>query len=288
MSFELRIHYTGLCLFAPDPTPPSGSACLHALLLTHHHRHEPRLIYDRAYERESSPTTDGCLRCRDLNDRALKIDGFGEPITPPITLPEEVVDLHMIAGVERLPRRFVEPDPGPKVAARVSTSVGRPGAPQRASLFTVPGGMPPDWPRRITTILQWKVKRKTGQDSVTLVLADLRSRAEPKVGRITLFPIGGTVDVWIYNALPDDLPPPVRVRNPGHGSPAEHFDAYYSLFVQGTKKTPVLAESPPHQIPPRIPSECRGMGCLESTSGKKLRPETAHTDTCITAQVPLE
>src|SRR5215208_4793067 len=140
MPFDLRVTFTGLCLFTLDRLEkPAGR--LHAVLINyggenaggsvggsatghpgHRPRHYPRLVYDKAYETQRSTALARRLACRELDGSELRIDDQGDAFRP--VIPPEVVDLNEIARVGTLDRRYVEPNPGPAVIARVRTNVG--------------------------------------------------------------------------------------------------------------------------------------------------------------------
>lgn len=295
MAFVLRIHFTGLCLLVPDPSPPAPDPrpCLHAVLPEHSdHPHEPRLVYDRAYTNGGATKLEGFLCCERLKDRAVRFEGFGSEIDPATgfgtaarKLPDDVVDLSTMAGTEPLRRAFVQPDPGSAVASRLSLYVGRYEWHRPPPLWRIKGK--PN--RRITNVVQWSIPGLITAP-VSIPLADLRTTGEPVVKTLRLHPIHNEIKVWVYNVTPDDLPPPVNPQQPHEGDTADHFVAYYGLFEYGDRDIPELAETPQFQNPEPVPSECRstrkGLDA-RPVPGAALGRDTAHTATCITAQTPI-
>lgn len=300
MPFTLRIHLTGLCLFVPEPSPPDldRGPRLHTLLLKHgHHGHEhyPRLIYDRGYENRP-PVVMSHLRCRKLDGRLLNFDslgdlidakeGFGHPKLPG-KLPEQIVDLNEITDVGPLDRRFVGLNPNQDiVAARVTIFNGRFENHLDGACWTVQAPSKPSmWPRQITTLVCWEIP-DIQKESVTLLLRNLKSGKEED--RITLYPIEDRIDLWVYNATEDDLPPAKR-KPVSAGTPAEHFEAYYKPFKSTPQDHPILKGEPSGNAPAPIPSDCKpGKQTSGGTLGVRLKPRTAHTPTCLTAQAEVQ
>lgn len=296
MPFTLRIHLTGLILFAPDPSPPRTDKRprLHALLLKHGHHggvHLPRLVFDRGHETQSSSRANH-LRCRHLNNRLLSFENLGKGIDPqngfgdpnnPRKLPKEVADLNEISKVEQLDREYTGPNPPDDVAARVTIFEGRYESCLPGASWTVE---PPakGWPRQLTTLITWAID--INQTSMTLPIQSLRGASIKE--DLTLHPIDGAVDLWIYNATEDDLPPQ-KHKEPNQGDPAEHFEAYYLPFSTGKPVRPVLARKP--TIPPRnpTPSDCKPSkkGEIDATF-EAPSPRTANTPTCLTAQAEMQ
>lgn len=297
MPFKLRIHLTGLILFAPDPAPPGKDERprLHALLLKHGHHdgeHFPRLVYDRGHE-NPSPSKENHLRCKKLDNRLLFFENLGQALDPqngfsdsssPGKLPKEVADLNKISNVRGLNRKYVELNPPREVASRVTILDGKFESPLPGALWTV---KPPahGWPRQLTTLVTWHIPN-INKESITLPLRSLRGESEQE--DVTLFPIDGAIELWIYNATADDLPPQ-KHKEPVEGEPAEHFEAYYLPFRPCNEVHPILAKKPP--IPARDPtkSDCKPPRKGESEAGSPmLAPLTADTPTCLTAQAEVE
>ncbi|MDQ3308631.1 MAG: hypothetical protein M3497_00710 [Gemmatimonadota bacterium] len=299
MPFTLRIHLTGLILFAPDPAPPGKDEhpCLHALLLKHGHhhgKHFPRLVYDRGYEKPS-PRKENHLRCRKLDNRLLKFENVGQPIDPqngfsvsgtPGKLPKEVADLNKISNVRALNRKYVKLNPPQEVAARVTILDGKFTSCLSGALWTVkPPANTNGWPRQLTTLVTWEIPN-IEKESIMLPLRSLRGENQQE--DVTLFPIDGAIELWIYNATADDLPPQ-KNKQPKEGDPAEHFEAYYLPFRPCNEVHPILAKTP--SIPPRnpTPSDCKPPKKGESeVGGPILAVLTADTPTCLTAQAEVE
>lgn len=289
MPFDLRITITGLCLFVPDNR--AARKRLHVLLLGHHrHTHFPKLIYDKAYE--NSPNEK--LACRSLDGVALNFGDHGDVLQRPVKL-DEIVDLDVIAGVGKLDPRFVDRDPRPEVAARISLNAGSVTRIGRSAEWVVRKDSTIVWKGKITTEIDWTIR---GVDGGTLreqwEFLDLATGG--KAFDLELHPIGTPplVEVSIYNSLPGDLPPFEPRPMPPVGTPAEHFDAYYRPHG----KPPVLPLL--NETPRPIPGNSRRSDCKPSVripapedpheheKGEAPGgPRTAHTATCIMAQAPV-
>lgn len=292
MPFELRIHFTGLCLFTPDPTPSdNGPPRLHVVLVADG-MHHPRLIYDSGYATEGSRDLSGDLKCERLNGFALTIGTPGGPID--LNLPPAILDLHEMFGVGRLPRKYTGPTPGSDVAARVTALAGGVTSTALGARYIVPGGDADKWPRKITTLVQWTIEGLEGKFDAWKL--EPLGQTSPTAGP-TLFPINDEIDVWIFNSMAIDLPPPGRRKLPRKGDKAEHFGAYYKLFPSGSHPVPELDEHGSHPLPPLIKSGCmkpkefsgpRQEDQVERAAPSGRDPLTAHTVTCVTVQAPIE
>jgi len=242
----------------------------------HRPRHYPRLVYDKAYEREGSTALARRLACPALDGSVLRIDDRGDAFQP--VIPREIPDLDEIAGVGPLDRRYVGPNPGTAVIARVTTNVGgytRIGLTPR---WTANQGRPGAWPRPMTNRLEWTIADIPDDALGHWTLAGINGA--PGRPLPTLYPIGGVIEVWIFNAMMSELPPADPAPAPRRGDPAEHFDAYFALFPNAPPSIPVLDEIPEPEVDPiPYPSDCKGQGASML--------ESIHSTRCIGAQVRL-
>jgi len=290
MSFDLRITITGLCLFVPDNR--ADKKRLHVLLLEHeHHRHHPKLIYDKAHT--NSPNEK--LACRTLDGVALNFGDHGDVIQNPVKL-DEIVDLDEIAKVGKLDPRFVDGDPRAEVAARITLNAGSVTRIGRSAEWVVKQDSTVVWKGKITTEIDWTIRGVNGDTlKEQWEFVDLATGVE--AFGLELHPIGNPplIEVSVYNSLLRDLPPFEPRPLPRPGEPAEHFDAYYRPYGGGTI-LPILNEDPKP-----IPGNSKRSDCKRSThilapahhheheKGETLAPPilTAHTATCIMAQAPV-
>ncbi|HEX2093140.1 MAG TPA: hypothetical protein VHG28_12085 [Longimicrobiaceae bacterium] len=308
MAVELWLHFTGLILYAPDLSPPDlGDPCLYAILIKHGsgvEEHFAKLVYDSVHD-EPTGGEPGHLRCREMRNRILRVKGFGQPIDPeqgfghpdiPGKLPEQVVDLHTIAGVPPLKREFVRPrqdSNDPVVSALVRVESGQFGTYLHGARWKIPGKPSTISPRRITTLVRWIVRDEQG-DRITLRLANLRSATGQPEETLTLYPreIEGkqVVEATVYNSTCRDLPPPDPRQDPRPGEEADHFHGFYEPFKPHTGPTPVLDQTiriTPFDV--TSDCECKEPRPADSPGASGLgHLITAHTDTCLGVQAQLE
>ena len=228
MSFDLRISFTGVCLFTPDVAPASPAQHrMHVLLPafgTGDHHHHARLVYDVAYL-TGAPGLARRLDCVPLEGGYLEILSPGALNA---AFPREVVSLDPIMSPERLPRSYVSDAPGPLVSSRVTLASGAVSNYEVGAHFEV-GEVSA---RRMTWQLEWTVR---GIESDRLAL-DLRpfttqeDEPSPPVPPRELFPIGDTIRLFVYNVTCQDLPPLRLMDDFPVGAEVEHFKAYYQLY----------------------------------------------------------
>lgn len=294
MPFDLRITITGLCLFVPDSRTKHR---LHVLLIDHeHHRHYPKLIYDKAHTNSANDK----LACRNLDGVQMTFGDYGDVITGPVTL-DEIVDLDVIAGVGKLDPRFVDGDPRHEVAARITLNAGQVTRIGRSADWIVRKDSTVVWEGKITTEIDWTIRGIEGstlKDQWNFV--DLGTN-QTAFG-LELHPLGTPplVEVSIYNSLLDDLPPFRPRPLPAPGEEAPHFDGFYRLYEEDVDPVVPILKGP--ALP--IPGNSRRSDCKPSTHDAERAPShaeheetdrprserspehvvTGHTATCIMAQ----
>lgn len=229
MAFTLRITFSGLCLFVPEPVS-GGTGRMHVLLpgmFGHHHsledRHIPVAVYDAGYLVQSGALL-GVPSLAKLTDHTLAL-GSGD--TAGLSMCSQIVDLAQITG------RPVDPDhlgadAKKKLVARVTLGAG--------SMTRVAPGvcweMPAGEFRPIAHRVEWEIPDFPG-DSLTLTAQPLRGGGAARdLG--TLYPRDGLLSMEILHETPQDLPPDpapmdhTRMLMPG--DPPKHFSAFYTLF----------------------------------------------------------
>jgi hypothetical protein len=229
MAFTLRITFSGLCLFVPEPVA-DGTGRMHVLMPGmggHHHspedRHVPVVVYDVGYTQPAGPLL-GVVALARLTGHTLTL---GQGDTASLSLCSQIVDLAQITG------RPVDPDhlgadSKNKLVARVTLGAG-------AITRVGPGvcwEMRPGEFRPIAHKVEWEIPDFPG-DSVTLLAQTLGGGGTPReLG--TLYPRDGLLSVRVLHETPQDLPPEPRsmhdVPMPMPGDPPKHFSAFYALF----------------------------------------------------------
>ncbi|HEX6911332.1 MAG TPA: hypothetical protein VF142_13090 [Longimicrobium sp.] len=229
MAFTLRITFSGLCLFVPEPVG-GGTGRMHVLMpgmFGHHHgpedRHVPVLVYDVGSLVPDGPAL-GVPALAKLTGYTLSL---GEGDTASTALCSQIVDLAQITG------RPVDPDhlrddTKRKLVARVTLGAG-------GITRVAPGvcwEMRPGEFRPIAHRVEWEIPDFPG-DSLTLTAPSLDGGTAPKVLG-TLYPRDGRLNLEVLHETPQDLPPdpaPMdHARMPMPGDPPKHFAAYYGLF----------------------------------------------------------
>lgn len=262
MAFTLRITFSGLCLFVPEPVGAGGTGRMHVLMpgmYGHHHnpedRHVPVVVYDAGYLVQGGPIL-GIPALARLTGLTLPL-GQGDAAS--LALCSQIVDLRQVTG------RPVDPDHlgadnKKKLVSRVTMAAG-------GITRVAPGAcweMRPGEFRPIAHRVEWEIPNLPG-DALTLVAQPLRGGgAARELG--TLYPRDGLLNLQVLHETPQDLPPePLPLEHqpaPMPGDPPSHFAAFYSLFGE---PVPVvmprywgeLADCPPMaggcpEIPPEM------------------------------------
>lgn len=229
MAFTLRITFSGLCLFVPEPVA-NGTGRMHVLMpgmFGHHHhahdRHVPVVVYDVGYAVQTGPLL-GIPALATLTGHTLRV---GEGDAAGLSLCSQIVDLGEITG------RGVDPDhldadTKRKLVARVTLGAG--------SMTRVAPGvcweMRPGEFRPIAHRVEWEIPDFPG-DSLTLTAQPLGGGGTDRVLG-TLYPRDGLLNLRVLHETPQDLPPEPQsihdVPAPMPGDPPRHFTAFYSLF----------------------------------------------------------
>lgn len=228
MAFTLRITFSGLCLFVPEPVGTGGR--MHVLMpgmFGHHHgaedRHVPVLAYDAGY---LLPTGDllGSPVLSRLTGHTLAL---GDGDTASQTLCSQIVDLAQVTG-RPVDADHLGADTKKKLVSRVTLGAG--GITRVAS--GVCWEMRPGEFRPIACRVEWEIPSMPG-DSLTLTAQPLGGGGGAKpMG--TLYARDGLLSVDVLHETPQDLPPEPRsmahVPTPMPGDPPKHFSAFYGLF----------------------------------------------------------
>jgi len=229
MAFTLRITFSGLCLFVPEPANGGGTGRMHVLMpsMSGEHdaadRHVAALAYDTGYLVQGGAPT-GITALVSLS---------GQEFTPVVGAAANLSLCGHIVDLREITQRGVDPDhlgadSQNKLMARATLGAGR--------ITRVAPGVCWEWRpgeiRRIAHKVQWEIPDVDG-DSLTLVSEAIGGGGGQKALG-TLFPMNDRVNLVLYHETSQDLPPdPLPVesqRVPARGFIPHHFAAYYSLF----------------------------------------------------------
>jgi hypothetical protein len=268
MAFTLRITFSGLCLFVPEPAGSGPNGRMHVLMpgMSGDHdavedRHVPVLAFDAGYLVEGGA----------LNGVTAMAKLTGHTLTPVtgedavLTLCSQIVNLRDVTELPVDPDLLAD-DTGNKLVSRVTLGAGQ--------MTRVSPGVCWEWGpgefRPIAHRAEWEIAEVPG-DSIELVAEPLGggTTSQP-VG--TLYPVDGLVSLDVLHVTQQDLPPdPLPVEHqltlePGEN--AKHFSAYYGLFGE-----PVAIRMPRYwgklEDCPAMPGGCEaippGMGAMPVT-----------------------
>lgn len=249
--------------------------------------HLARLIYDTAFERPGATRPDFHPRYVPLEDGTLDLAGLPTRSGLDLTLPDEVVDLTPVVR-EKIKRERLHSDTSGRVLSRITAAAGSVSAHNQGARWHLAGAKP----QHMSTVVQWTIRGIQGNE-LGWELAGLNrhsGRALP-----TLHPINGIIQVFVYHAPPEEIPPSQPARNVLElESPAEHFAAYYNLFDQpaatplpryrdsGSMTLWTMAHARTVSTPFALASHSADGPAQESES------LTADTPTCLTARASLE
>jgi hypothetical protein len=230
MAFTLRITFSGLCLFVPEPsTPGGGTGRMRVLMpgmLGHHHcgpdRHVPVLSYDAGYLVQGGPLLGVPTIAKFTGHEITPVAGASASTH----LCGQIVDLKQVTG------RPVDPDhlgadTKHKLAGRVNLGGG--------GITRVAPGVCWEWRpgefRPIAHRVEWEIPDMPG-DSLTLSAEPIGGGGVPKVLG-TLYPSNGRLNLDVLHEPVQDLIDPVPEHHqtpPMPGQTPPHFTAFYALF----------------------------------------------------------
>ncbi|HEU0080351.1 MAG TPA: hypothetical protein VFQ76_22070, partial [Longimicrobiaceae bacterium] len=223
MAFTLRINFSGLCMFVPQPA--SGEMLV---LLPqprgHTHgadRHVAVLGFDTAHLRGSATTRDGITALKRLAGLNLTLLGAG---AENLIVCSEIVNLRSVTGKPA------------STAANARTMVAR--VVLRAGKMSgIAPGACWEWDagkfRHLANEAEWKID--SSDASLVVPVSDFAGNALPPLQFFPITPASGTpfIDLIVHHVPVGDLPPepdPIQ-HEPDFGAQPGHFLAYYSLFA---------------------------------------------------------
>lgn len=229
MAFTLRITFSGLCLFVPEPVA-GGTGRMHVLLpgmFGHHHhspedRHVPVVVYDVGALVQGGPVL-GVPALARITGHTLTL---GEGDTAGLTLCSQIVDLQQVTGRPVDPDHLAD-DTRNKLVSRVTLGAGAITRVAPGACWELQGELRP-----IAHRVEWEIPDFPG-DSLTLTAHPLGGGG---AGRTlgTLYPRNGLLSIEVLHETPQELPPePLSMEHqpePGRGDPPRHFAAFYDLF----------------------------------------------------------
>ncbi|HEX9938239.1 MAG TPA: hypothetical protein VGB15_13985 [Longimicrobium sp.] len=229
MAFTLRITFSGLCLFVPEPSNGGPAGRMHVLMpgMFGAHcgadRHVAALAYDTGHLVEGGAPT-GITAMARLT---------GHQLTPVAGEEANLAFCSHIVDLREITQRPVDPDhlgadTRKKLNARVTLGAGR--------ITRVAPGVCWEWRpgefRPIAHKVEWEIPDVEG-DALTLGSQPIGGGGAPRALG-TLHPIDGRVSLVVYHETPQDLPPdPLPQEHqpvPPPGFVPHHFSAYYTLF----------------------------------------------------------
>lgn len=259
MAFDLRIKFSGLCLFVADPCEP----LMHVLMPdwrlggagTEHHA---RIFLERGSEIVDADRPPFPV---DMKDHVLDLRGLpSSSAGTTLELPHTVVDLHPTV-YRKVPRKHLRRPADAIVGTRITVPRSRP-------VESVPGAMwslLPYGTVEMTPQVVWTIP--VDADELKWKRASLRNGGADPQDLRTVRPDGRTIELRISH-VPD--PDVCRVPDLGYESP--HFPALYRLFT-GARLKPRLVQHKPGDIP--------GEMCLRAEGPRGGSPYT-----CMVAQAP--
>jgi hypothetical protein len=240
MSFDLRINFSGQCMFAPERVSDEFRGRMHVLFpnsAAHHgaDRHVPIIAFDTVHLRENSASRTGrdeTTAVLPLRGCALKWDGADADLSFPADTP--IPNLKEVTGKSVESTLLTTKESG-ALAARITFGTGK----------MEPSDEGADWewitgePRRFTHRVDWIIPN-AGESFLDLRLVDFKGVPVPAIKPLKLFPLfNGTrdvIDLSMHHIPSGDLPPDGEVHHtPELGSEAPHFSNYYSLFSRPVK-----------------------------------------------------
>jgi len=222
MPFTLRIRFSGLCLFAPQPAAGGTPDRMHVLMpkATGAHLHIPVLEFDAAHMLPGS-TPGSAVTQLLLRESALTVEGAGVDLK----VCDEIVNVRDATSSPVLPDLY-DGNPGGLLASRVTLLGGR--------MKRVSPGVCWKWVdgkrRRMAHVAEWEMSMPG--DALLWVLQQLPGGTTTPPAVPLLIPMGPSggklLNVRIRHLPADEL----TLERPDKPIPtkADHFAHYYALF----------------------------------------------------------
>ena len=232
MAFTLRINFSGLCMFVPQPV----NGLMHVLLpksTAHAHgadRHVPVLWFDMAHLRPGVTGGDNIPVLVRLAGETLRLNGTG---AANLYICTEIVNLRPVTG-KPVHADHLGKDERQKLAARITLGSGRMTRIAPGDCWEwVPGQF-----RHLAHQVEWEIEYPDA--SLTLQMEDFDGVPGRTLQTLYPFtPLGGTpvINLNVHHVPVGDLPPdpePASQRHvPAFGAEPTHFLTFYTLFGGG-------------------------------------------------------
>ena len=233
MAVPLRITFSGLCLFVPEPAgrgnARGATGRMHVLMpgmFGHEHtmdRHVPILSYDAGYLVQGGPTL-GVSALAKLAGLTL---AFEERQDASLALCGHIVDLKEITK-RPVDADHLGADTKKKLVSRVTLGAGR--------ITRVAPGACWEWRpgefRPIANKVEWEIRDIEG-DRLEMMGVPLGGGGAPKSLGV-LYPVNGRINLDVLHDTGEDLlPDPMAMDHSAPPMPGEsprHFSAYYGVF----------------------------------------------------------
>jgi hypothetical protein len=233
MAFTLRISFSGLCLFVPEPVGGGGTGRMHVLMpgmSGHHHgpehRHVPVVVYDAGSLVQGGGPL-GVPALARLTGHTLTL---GDGDTAGLSLCGQIVDLAEITGRPVDPDHL-DADTSNKLVSRVTLRAGAITRVASAHCWE----MRPGEVRPIAYKVEWEIPDYPG-DGLTLSARPLGGGGSPRPLGM-LHPHNGMLSIEIMHETVQDMPPeplPADMHpQMQFDETPPHFSAFYALFGDG-------------------------------------------------------
>jgi hypothetical protein len=229
MPFDVKINFSGLCLFAPEPGGTVGPDRMHVLMpkVAHHthgpDRHIPVVYFDVAHLSPTPMPLKNIFAQVLLRGHTMELGSGGATLA----LCSQMANLKEVTGRDAKPNLFGS-DPDKRLDSRVTLSGG--------SMTAASEGYCWEWDpgvvRRISHQVEWTIP---GLTTLPLQLEAIDAETTNARTLPPLYPVAGdagdVIYLYIHHVPSAELPPD---QDKGHelmpGQETPHFSAYYSLF----------------------------------------------------------
>lgn len=227
---KLRITFSGMELFVPQPATATDPATMHVVMptLAGHHgdaRHLPMLVFDAAHLFPGNQLATDELVFRYLKDTVLTIGANSADLF----LCPEIVNLRAVTSVG-IDTQVLNTDPNTVAVARTALRDGK--------MTRVAPGACWEWeyrkPRPLAHVAEWVIDGLDPTQPPPLTLVGWHGKTTSPLPR--LYPLGNepdaVIDLLVLHVPPADLPPDPEVQHekPNKGYEPPHFGAYYGLY----------------------------------------------------------
>lgn len=277
MAFDLKLTFTGMMLYVPEATqlqvllpktaesiaapvvPANGGGCTASTACVE--PHAARITFDSAYTRQGMQALDDAVVHVSIRQKRLDLPATGSPyergIPSVVAMAPSPVRPEVLAGTAN-----------GDLAARIHVSTGKASYADPGECWEYQGTV-----RRMSHQVEWTIRDMPG-DHLDLPLTDL-SGLVTQGALPRLYPIDGTVELWVWHAPAFELPPDgIAPEMPVDGDGGHHFSHLGMLLDSRSLEMPLFRPNQCGELPPGTRPRSRDKGATSLSCTGTQAPVT--------------